>query len=84
MKEGNRCNHQNILVDYEDPHELIPNVSIQEIHAASKEDRRPFIRLYNPRCADCGKALTRRAVEKRLHQMNIYDARFHISDKKFP
>jgi hypothetical protein len=71
------CPHATVLVDYDHPSGLIPNVSIADLRASDPASTRERMTLCRPRCRDCGVPLSRAQLGSRIQPAgDLYDRRF--------
>jgi|GEM_PF-3284921 len=71
------CSHATLIVDYDHPHSTIEGVTVSDLRRSSATKTRRIMTLRNPRCADCGAALTRAALGARIGRGgDCYDPRF--------
>ena len=78
------CPHKRVLVDFRHNWGDFPGQEVSFLQARASDTPRPYMTLDNPRCADCGKALSRNALRERIRPGgDLYHPRFRWSlDRK--
>jgi hypothetical protein len=71
------CEHDDVLVEYDHPHGVIPDVAVRDLQASPTQSTRPIMCLRNARCASCGFPLAIRSLELRTAPGgDLHDPRF--------
>jgi len=66
-----------VVVDLLHGHGTVPGVAVEELQASDPAATRPVLSLADPRCADCGRPLTRRELGRRIARGgDLFDRRF--------
>jgi hypothetical protein len=71
------CQHPQVVVDYLHPYADLIGIRVNDLQASDPTMTRPVMTLQNPRCAECGKRLTRAELRRRMRPGgDLYDPRF--------
>lgn len=72
-----RCEHLDVIVDYDHPHGTLEDVPVRELQASPPERTRLGMCLRNPRCNTCGFLLSPSLLNQRTSPTgDLYDSRF--------